>query len=183
MKPNRAAIENGFAPSNADLSDPLKEEERFATLQRALEDARSEYRLRRVDTVQQILGPLISELRGLPGSRYALLLAAALTLQGRVHLRHADKAQARADRAEEEAQRTQQNAAFAEALRQFRDHEATIGEQSRLWADYGIGLFRTGDLQGAIRILQQARATGATPAEAFAYLGLAYTEIGEFRPA
>jgi tetratricopeptide (TPR) repeat protein len=160
-------------------SGALQDEAFFARLQRALEEARGEYGLRRLSDVDRILEGLIAELRERPDDRYALLLAAALALQGRLHWRRAEAAHATGEAAEEQDRRAQQAEAFAAALRLFRKHEGKIGEQSRLWTDYGIALFRSGDFRGAIRVLQQARAIGATPAEAFGYLGLAHGELGE----
>ena len=167
-------------------SGPLRQEERFCAFQQAVEAARSEYRLYRLDAVARLITPIIPTLRGVEEDRYRLLLASALALLARVHLRRMIKASEHGDADSERLEDGKQRDAFKDALKLFRDCEKEIGEQpsaSRLYTDYGIVLFRTGDYEESIRVLELVRQSGATPAEAFGYLGLAYRELGDYEKA
>ena len=55
--------------------------------------------------------------------------------------------------------------------------------QSRLNTDYAIALFRTGRTKRAIDVLHDVQGTGAMPADAFAYLGIAYRKLGDHEKA
>src|SRR5690348_1989299 len=83
-------VEGGIVPFG-DASGPTQEEERFAALQRALEDARGEQRLRRYDAAESILGTVIPAAEKLRDGRYNLLAASAYSLQGRIHWRRAER--------------------------------------------------------------------------------------------
>jgi tetratricopeptide (TPR) repeat protein len=178
-------VEGGIVPLG-DASGPTQEEERFAALQRALEDARGEQRLRRLDAAESILGTVIPTAESLPDHRYSLLAASACSLQGRIHWRRAERALEYQDDALAEVERAKQDEAFRKAIELFRTNERFITAdmpESRLCTDYAIALFRTKDTQAAIRMLQRAQATGVMAADAFAYLGMAYRERGEREPA
>jgi tetratricopeptide (TPR) repeat protein len=174
-------VEGGIVPLG-DASGPTQEEERFATLQRALEDARGEQRLRRLDAAESILGAVIASVESLADHRYSLLAASAYSLQGRIHWRRAERGLECQDDALVQQERTKQDAAFRKAIELFRTHEQFITPdmpESRLYSDYAIALFRTGDIEAAIRLLQRAQATGVMAADAFAYLGMAHREQGD----
>ena len=174
-------VEGGIVPLG-DASGPTQEEERFAALQRALEDARGEQRLRRLDAAESILGTVIASVESLADHRYSLLAASAYSLKGRIHWRRAERGLECQDDALVPQERTKQDAAFRKAIELFRTHEQFITAdipESRLYSDYAIALFRTGDIETAIRLLQRAQATGVMAADAFAYLGMAHREQGD----
>ena len=172
--------EGGIVP-RGDPSGPAQEEERFAALQGALEDARGQQRLRQLDAAEAILATLIPTAKSLPDHRYTLLAASAYSLKGRIHWRRAERALEYQDDAVQE-ERAKQDAAFRKAIGLFRAHEQFITSdmpESRLYTDYAIALFRTKDTDAAIRLLQRAQETGVMAADAFAYLGMAHRERGE----
>jgi tetratricopeptide (TPR) repeat protein len=174
-------VEGGIVPGG-DPSGPTQEEERFAKLQGALEDARGEYRLRRYDAAEASLGTIISTAEKLRDRRYNLLAASAYSLQGRIHWRRAERALEYQDDASAETERARQDEAFRKAIKLFRKNERFITTdlpESRLYTDYAIALFRTKDTKAAIRMLECAQKTGVMAADSFAYLGMAYRERGE----
>jgi tetratricopeptide (TPR) repeat protein len=174
-------VEGGIVP-RGDPSGPTQEEERFAELQRTLEDARGEYRLRRFDAAEAILATLIPTRESLPDGRYNLLTASAYSLQGRIHWRRAERGLELQDEALVQEQRTKQDAALRKAIELFRANERFITEdlpESRLYTDYAIALFRTEEIEAAMRILERTQATGVMAADSFAYLGLGYRERGD----
>jgi tetratricopeptide (TPR) repeat protein len=174
-------VEGGIVPGG-DPSGPTQEEERFAKLQGALEDARGEYRLRRYDAAEASLGTIISTAEKLRGGRYNLLAASAYSLQGRIHWRRAERGLESQDQALVQEERSKQDAAFRKAIALFRDNERLITAdlpESRLYTDYAIALFRTEDTEAAIRMLERAQGTGVMAADSFAYLGMAYRERGD----
>jgi tetratricopeptide (TPR) repeat protein len=164
----------------------MQEDERFAALQRELEDAHGEYRLRRLDEAARLLDEILPTLKKLSGHRYKLLEASARSLRGRIHWRQAEKWQELNDDVKRDAERTRQADAFRESVKIFREHESKISQQhsvSRFYTDYGIALYRTDNYEEAIRRLELGRDTGATPADGFAYLGLTYRSLGKYREA
>jgi tetratricopeptide (TPR) repeat protein len=169
-------VESGIVP-RADPSGPMQEEERFAALQRALEDARGEHRLRRFDAAEAILDRVIQTAESLLELRFVLLTASAYSLKGRIHWRRAERASEYQYGILADEERARQEAAFRKAISLFKIHESMITAdmpESRLYTDYAIALFRTGNTDAAISMLQRAQATGVMAADAFAYLGLAY---------
>ena len=174
-------VEGGIVP-RGDPSGPAQEEERFAKLQGALEDARGEYRLRRFDAAEASLGTIIATLESLRDGRYHLLAASAYSLQGRIHWRRAERGLECQDEALVQEERSKQDAAFRKAIELFRANERFITPdlpESRLYTDYAIALFRTKETEAAIRMLERTQATGVMAADSFAYLGLGYRERGD----
>ena len=171
-------VEGGIVP-RGDPSGPTQEEERFSALQHALEDARGEYRLRRLEAAEAILGTIIPTAESLDDPGYRLLLASAYALQGRIHWRRGERAAEYEDHAAAQAERAKQNAAFRRAIELFRKNRRSITSdmpQSHLFTDYAIALFRTGRTKPAVEMLRRAQATGVMAADGFAYLGMAYRE-------
>ena len=103
---------HGIVPANADLAGPLQEEEHFAALQREVEDAHGEYRLRRLDEAARLLDEALPTLERLTAQRYKLLQASALSLRGRIHWRQAEKWQELNDGIKRDAERARQAEAF-----------------------------------------------------------------------
>jgi tetratricopeptide (TPR) repeat protein len=177
---------HGIVPSFVDFDGPVQEEERFAALQRQLEDAHGEYRLRRLDEAARLLDEILPALKRLTAPRYRLLRASALSLRGCIHWRQAERAKELQNNESLGLEQARQAEAFSEAVKIFADHETAIEDApspSRLYTDYGIALYRTSDMAAAIQFLERARATGALPADGFAYLGLTYSTLGKYREA
>lgn len=185
MPPDWLRLASGMVPTGAS-DGPLHEEELFASSQRALERARAEYEARRYDEVRKQLEELITPLRNVASdpdasrsTDHALLYASALVLRARVHWRLAERD--RANRIVADEHRQAQDRLFTEALQLFRQHEDAIPKHpaaSRLHTDFGIALYRTGSLQGAVEMLRKALATGIPPVEAFGYLGMSHSDLG-----
>src|SRR3981081_3358211 len=155
-------VEGGIVPGG-DPSGPTQEEERFAKLQGALEDARGEYRLRRYDAAEASLGTIISTAKKLRDGRYNLLAASAYSLQGRIHWRRAERGLEVQNESLMQEERSKQDVAFRKAIELFRDNKkfsAADLPESRLYTDYAIALFRTGERKSAIEMLERAQATG-----------------------
>lgn len=171
-------VEGGIVPLGH-LSGPIQDEERFAKLQGALEDAHGEYRLRRYDAAEERLGSIISAAKELRDGRYSLLMAAAYALQGRIHWRRAERGSEVRDDAVEQEERRKQEASFQKAIELFEANQKFISvdlPESRLRTDHAIALFRTKQSEAAITLLERTKMTGVMSADSFAYLGMAYRE-------
>jgi tetratricopeptide (TPR) repeat protein len=178
------AAQSGLSQRGWDLAGPDQTAERFALLQDTLERARGEYALRRYGAAQHVLAELLPTLRAQQPAmrsdetgrvlrgRYALLLASALCLLGRLR--------GRLNQYEDEQR------AFRDSVELFAAHELDIKDRrsnSRYYTDYGIALFRIEQVCRAVTFLTMACDVGATPAEAFAYLGWAYNKQGQYEMA
>jgi tetratricopeptide (TPR) repeat protein len=140
----------------------------LASLQDRLERARLEYAARRYDSTAAILQEL--------GFGLAEVVKMREPLPDRVFLA-ASAACLMARAAYRQKQPSLSTALFANSVALFRLCEKAIPQQklpTRLCTDYGIALYRTGDTERAIRLLEEACTSGATPPEAFGYLGMAY---------
>jgi tetratricopeptide (TPR) repeat protein len=150
---------------------PASERTTLAALQSALERARLEYAARRYESAGAILKDLwlalpdvakMPETLPEPLPDRVLLAASVACLTARLR------------------RQTQPSVAkelFAQSAALFRQFEKDIEQQklpTRLYTDYGIALYRTEDIEQAIRVLELACASGAAPPETFGYLGLAY---------
>jgi tetratricopeptide (TPR) repeat protein len=174
MMPRWIPSQSGSPWGNIPDHGPDQATERLALLQESLERARNEYALRRYDAVEHALGEVIQPIEHLRPSGtqrpagYQLLLASAFCLKGRLRWRRGDS------RGEQ--------AAFTRSVEIFAEHEAEIElhpSNSRLYTDYGIALYRIGRRDEAVQFLGKAGEKGATPPEAFAYLGFAYQKAGK----
>ena len=180
---------DGIVPP-IEQAGPVQEEERFATRNRALEDARSEYRARRYDVAEAMLDQLILALRAFDtdpppprSENYVLLLASAFVLRARLHWRRAEHEREVKNEAKEREERKLQESTFEQAVQLFKRHNSALTDhptESRLRTDFGIALYRTGNVAMAVDALKAALGTGAAPVEAFAYLGMSYSDLGDY---
>jgi tetratricopeptide (TPR) repeat protein len=164
------------APAAQTPTGPPSERMTLAAFQDRLERARLEYAARRYDSTIAILRELALAFAEVvkmpePAPDRALLAASVLCLMARALRQSSPSASA---------------SLFRQSVTLFRAYENAIPQQklsTRLYTDYGIALYRTGDTDQAIRVLEVACGTGATPPEAFGYLGLAYQSKEQWEAA
>ena len=168
-------------PSPAAYRNPVADDTRISLWQADLETARSEYLLRRYDSVAQILDSIVNSGKALlekvalsptTKTEVELLIASANSLLGRMFMRKGDSSSALHS--------------FEESVSLFRSHESDLSTQrspSRLYSDYGIALFRLGQKDSALAVLRQSSDSRPAPQETFGYLGLIYKENKNYKEA
>jgi tetratricopeptide (TPR) repeat protein len=178
-------LQNAIVPLSQ-APGPLQLAERLAAQRRRLDDALLEYGLRHLGAVEAIPVGHHSDSDRATRESDQLLLASARVLEGRLRWRMKQPTAGHLAGYIAPEQSREERDAYDEALQLFNRHEKNIPRQpgaARLYTDYGIALHRIGQHADALSQLDKAVASGAAPAEAFGYAGMARVALGRPKEA